>query len=147
MSSDRDVKSGLGGWLLLMAVGQVITPLSQVFEFLTVTFPALKHSSPGLLGVVVWFEVVTSLVMTCACIYMAFLFFTKKLLFPKFYVGFIILMLILIILDAWLSTLVMPEVPMFNDVTIGRLVSFLPACLIWIPYVMMSKRVKVTFVN
>jgi 1-acyl-sn-glycerol-3-phosphate acyltransferase len=55
--------------------------------------------------------------------------------------------LIFIPLDAWLVVKVFPGEPMFNSETTKEFARSLITGVIWIPYMLLSKRVRVTFVE
>ena len=52
-----------------------------------------------------------------------------------------------IVLDAYAIKAVLPHEPVFDPDTLKELGRTLIASLVWIPYMLVSKRVKATFVN
>ena len=80
-------------------------------------------------------------------IYLIYLFFSKHYLFPKFYIGIVAVSLIFIPLDAWLVSFVVPNEPMSDAETMLEFARVLFVGLIWVPYMLISKRVKATFVE
>ena len=80
-------------------------------------------------------------------LFIAFLFFSKKKLFPKLYIGMLLFSLVFIVLDALAIKMVMPSEPVFDPDTLKELLRTVVASAIWIPYMLVSKRVKATFIN
>jgi len=85
--------------------------------------------------------------MVIASLYLVYLFFTKNRFFPKFYILIAISSIIFIIIDAWLVTKVLPSEPMLDEETMRELTRALISAAIWVPYMLVSKRVKATFVE
>ena len=80
-------------------------------------------------------------------LFLIYLFFTKKRLFPKAYIAISLAAIAFILLDAGVAKLVIPAVPMFDTETVTNLVRASVAAAIWIPYMLVSKRVKATFIE
>lgn len=72
-------------------------------------------------------EVLVNIGLITAWVYIAFLFFKKKAAFPKWYIGI------------WSFT------PVFDPDTSKDLIRLFITALIWVPYILVSKRVKATF--
>ena len=158
MSNDNELK-GLGGWLILVGIGVVIAPIRLLVTYVPLyktifedgTWEALTTVgsevynplwAPLLIG-----EIVYNSVMVVASIYLIYLFFSKHYLFPKLYIAIIAISLVFIPLDAWLVTKVLPSEPMFDPETTKEFMRTLISGLIWVPYMLISKRVKLTFVE
>lgn len=92
-------------------------------------------------------EVAFNAILIAASIYLIYLFFSKHYFFPKLYIGIIVASLIFIPLDAWIVTQVFPGEPMFDPETTKEFMRSLIACVIWVPYMLISKRVRTTFVE
>ncbi len=82
-----------------------------------------------------------------AWIFVAFLFFSKKKAFPKWYIGMLLFTLVFILVDAMAIKAVLPNEPIFDPETVKELGRTLIASFIWIPYMLVSKRVNATFVK
>ncbi len=157
--NDKDKLKGLGGWLILVGIGVVISPLRLSYEygpmyysiFTDGTFKAL--TTPGtefyhsLWGPLLIGEAICNSFLVLASVYLVYLFFTKHYLFPKVYIAIIVFSLFFIPLDAWVGSLVITDEPMFDPATTKELTRSLVAAIIWIPYMLVSKRVKATFVE
>ena len=150
--------SGLGGWLILPAIGLVIMPfrvgaiLLQIFvpiftdgTWEILTTPGSDQYHPLWAGLII-FEFLGNLGFIIAGIALVSLFFSKSRLFPKTYIAFLLINLCFILIDAWLGSFVITDEPMFDPDTTKELVRSLVAVVIWVPYMMFSKRVRNTFV-
>ena len=137
--ADDNKLNGLGGWLILVGINVVITPI--VFLVVLLQFDQ-KTWDPVLIGVIIYVGV--AFVASCILVY---LFFSKHQLFPKVYLGFLSVFFVVIPLTAWLVISLISEESFFNlEVTqvIGGKIIFVA---IWGSYILQSKRVKKTFIN
>jgi hypothetical protein len=154
---DQEPKK-IGGWLILVAIGVVFSPLRICFSLATIfppifsdgTWEALTTAgsefySP-LWGPLLIGEIVYNLGIFLASIYVAYLFFSKKKEFPTWYAGLALISIVFILVDAFLVTLILPEIPIFDSDTISALIPSLGAIVIWTPYLFLSQRSKETFV-
>ncbi|MGD8576108.1 MAG: DUF2569 domain-containing protein, partial [Thiohalophilus sp.] len=85
--------------------------------------------------------------MAIASLVLIYLFFKKHFLFPKVYIALALLTLVFIPLDSWLVTFIMPNEPVFDPDTTKEFARSLVSSMIWVPYMLVSKRVKATFVE
>jgi len=150
---------GLGGWLILVGLGIVVSPIriiAQVYPsysaiFSDGTFTAL--STPGnesynmTLAMIIIGEIAINIGLMLAWLYIAFLFFTKKRIFPRWYIGILVFTLVFIIIDALVFKLLLPGGLMFDPATIKEIMRSTIALFIWGTYTLVSKRVKATFVR
>ena len=158
MNDDSEIK-GLGGWLILVGIGVIIAPIrllvmnipNYVHIFKNGTWEALTTVGsesyrpfwePLLIGELTYISIMAAL-----SIYLIYLFFSKHYLFPKLYIILAALSIIFIILDTWLANIVLPNKPMFDPETTREFVRILITALIWVPYILFSRRVKATFVE
>ncbi len=158
MNKKDDLK-GLGGWLILVGIGVVIAPFRLAYEFgpmyysiftdgtfeiLTTPGTEVYHSlwAPLLIG-----EALCNSLLVLATVYLVYLFFTKHYLFPKVYIAIVAFSLFFIPLDAWVGSFVITDEPMFTPEITKEFVRTLVGAVIWVPYMLVSKRVKATFVE
>lgn len=158
MSENSELKS-LGGWLVLVGIGVVVGPFrlafgygpmyysiftDGTFQILTNTASEVYHPlwGPLLIG-----EALYNSIMVLASSYLIYLFFSKHYLFPKFYIAIVGISILFIPLDAWIASFVLPDEPMFDPATSNEFFRTLIGGAIWIPYMLISKRVKATFVE
>lgn len=158
MTGEKNLE-GIGGWLILVAIGIVITPIRIIILVMTIypeifstgTWEALTTQgsevysplwAPILIG-----EILINSGLLLVWLYMAYLFFSKKKTFPKLYIGIAVFSLIFILADAFAVKLVLPSEPVFDPDSVKELMRSLIMVVIWVPYMLVSKRVKATFVN
>jgi hypothetical protein len=150
---------GLGGWLVLPAVGIIIAPFIMLFTKLLPEIKLLRGgvwellAIPGSDSYIPWWgplfaaEMTINLGITVAWIFIAFLFFSKKKCFPMWYIGTMTFTLGFMVIDAIASKLAFPDLAAFDQNTVTVIAQQLVATLIWGRYMWVSRRVKATFVN
>ena len=147
------------GWLILVAIGVIITPLRMAYVLWTIyitlftdgTWAALTTEggavySPFWAPILIA-EMVANAAIGAAFLYMIFLFFSKKASFPKWYAAAAIFSAAFIVLDSYAVTWIFPGTPVFDLETGKEFGRSLVSCLIWVPYLFLSKRSKATFIN
>ncbi|MGY0216512.1 DUF2569 domain-containing protein [Endozoicomonadaceae bacterium StTr2] len=155
--SAKPEPKGLGGWLILVGIGVILGPLRMLgtawegfsplyiegaWSYLTIPGSAGYNSFIGqlLLG-----EIIANSLIILASLYLAYLYLGRKALFPKVYITILIASILIIVVDAIISTLVLPEQYHFEEVSQGELIRSVVSAVIWIPYMIHSRRVKNTF--
>lgn len=158
-NNQNDQLKGISGWLILIAIGIVLTPVRLIF-FVVTEYPEIIKSgaweqltTPGspmynpFFSPVLIFELIFNSLIILAWLYMAFLFFSKKLLFPKWYVSIAIVSFVFVLFDLLLAKLIFPNQPVLNPDIIKEIIRSAMMLFVWSPYMILSKRVKATFVN
>lgn len=158
MSQEKSIE-GLHGWLNLVAIGLILSPI-RIGAAIMSTYPPIFSTNtwhilttPGTVAYnSLWAPVIIGeLLINCGVIliwlYLAYLFFTKNRNFPKWYIGMAIFTLVFIIADAFAVKMILPNAPMFSPDTIKHLQQSMIMVAIWVPYMLVSKRVKATFIN
>jgi hypothetical protein len=157
-NEDKNLE-GIGGWLILVAIGIIATPISIVMlvmvpfteMFSTGVWEALTTQggeaysplwAPVLIG-----EILINSGILLVSLYVAYLFFSKKVVFPKWFIGLVVFSLAFIIADAYAVKLVLPSEPVFDPDIIKELMRSLFVVVVWVPYMLISKRVKATFID
>jgi len=158
-NTESNELQGLNGWLILVGLGILIAPIRMIVFlytnyieiFNTGIWEALTTSGTEFyvvgFGSLLMVEVSINILLLFSTIYLAYLFFTKKALFPKLYMAIVIFSFIFIIIDSYVASLVFPEEKIFDKETLRELAKSAIAVFIWVPYMLTSKRVKATFVN
>lgn len=133
----------LGSWLLLLGLGVMLTPLRLVYSIGTTSLYSRLAGLSGLVLAARVFDIVANTFLLVLSVFAAILYIKRRDIFPRVYIFLLCYDLILIIssrvvLYAYLSTEMKGA---FSG--IGQL---LIAAIIWIPYLLLSSRVKETFV-
>ncbi|WP_426447235.1 DUF2569 domain-containing protein [Siccibacter colletis] len=137
----------IGGWLYLPALGLLATLVINAWS----AFYALKM----LLDNYAWFSgevrgvLITELLLFSGlfllALYVSSLFIRKKRQLPRFYIGMLLYGLAVLCADLWLGYHYLDMPLSYENVApLGRT---LISLFIWIPYFIVSVRVKRTFVN
>jgi Protein of unknown function (DUF2569) len=149
----------IGGWLIVIAIGLVISLLQNLtglFQSLAplrgpvwerLTDPSSPRYNAYWRGALI-FEVVAACLYLLMNLIAVILFFGKRRLFPILTVVFIPSIFILGLVDHYLGSLI-PAVAASQEHAKGvhwLAVKFV-ALHVWIPYLLVSKRVKATFVR
>lgn len=157
--SDKKELKGLRGWLILVGIGVVIGPFRLAYGFGPMyysiftdgTFQILTDAGSEayhpLWGPLLIGEALYNSLMVLVSAYLVYLFFSKHYLFPKVYIATVGISLVFIPLDAWVGSFVITDEPMFDPATAKEFVRTLIGGIIWVPYMLLSKRVKATFVE
>jgi len=159
MATRSDKLNGISGWLILVAIGIVLTPIRIAVVVLPMytgiftngTWEVLTYANGGLYdpfwAPILIGQIVINVGLIGLWLYVASIFFSKQAIFPKVFIGTLILSMAFIIIGAFALTLVMPEGPLFDSGAMKELSRTVIASIIFIPYMLKSKRVKATFIN
>lgn len=149
----------IGGWLTLVAIGLIFAPLRillftfkdiiPVFKpetWSTLTTPTSEayHSlwAPVLIG-----ELVGNLFFVVFGIILAVLFFQRRKIVPKLAIIFLLTNLGFVVADSLVAGMIPAVAQQDNASTVKEVVRGVVGAAIWVPYFIMSKRVKGTFVR
>lgn len=158
MTEERRLE-GLNGWLILVGIGIIFAPLRIIYEAFPVysglfsdgswevlTNPASATYNQLWASLLIG-EISVNAGLVLLWLFISYLFFSKKKLFPRCFIGILLFTLSFGLIDALAIKAVLPNEPIFGPDTTTDLVRSLIGMLIWIPYMLKSKRVKTTFVN
>jgi len=160
ISPPPPVEKKIGGWLYLIAIGLVANPfvvLSVMFKDL---LPALKpetiklmstqgtvYYNPGLLNLI-YFESGFYLVLLIAYIYLLTAFFRKQRNFPPVFMVIYLVNMAFIIFDTFAVHLITQSSGVYpSELSFVSIIWQAVVCAIWVPYMILSVRVKETFVK
>jgi hypothetical protein len=160
--SDKQIEKnlqGLGGWLIIVGIGIVVGPFKNIITIVPIyerifegdvwnnlTTPGTSAYHP-FWSTFISLEIILNAGLLIATVYLAYLFFTKRKQFPKFYIGLAVFTLVFIFIDALGSKVVFPNEPFFDPDFTKQLIQSLLVVVIWVPYMLRSKRVKATFIE
>jgi hypothetical protein len=152
--------SGLGGWLVLVGIGRVLSPILVLRAILFTFLPQLTNGTMDLLSQpgsaaysslwrpTILFELCSNIIMLIFGIMLLFLFFGKKKLFPKMFIGVMILQLVIVVIDAVFVYMIQSSISVSLNVNpISPVIRQLVNAGVWIPYTLVSARVKNTFIR
>lgn len=151
--------NGLGGWLILVGIGVVISPFRLLYELVPMYSGLISNNTFGILlspdsgyyhpfiAMFVGLEALLNLAMLAGSGYLLYLFFSRHYLFPKLYIALAVASILILVLDAVIAANLLPSMEVFTGEWFGDLTRTLVAAMIWIPYMLVSKRVKATFVR
>jgi hypothetical protein len=134
---------GIGGWLILPAIGTVISPFVMAYwTFETAT--ALSGPLTTGLKIFISIEALFNLGLTIAWIVAIFMLFKHKRSYPRLFVTILAVTLVGTVLDLVLAVTSFNADIDAND--IKGLARSVIGLAVWGPYMFISKRVKNTFV-
>lgn len=160
MEVQTDELKGLRGWLILVGIGVVLTPIFGLHKLVTVFLPMFQNGDwealttvgevaymPNFAAVVI-FEIASNCLLYLLAIGGVFLFFTKSRMFPKVWIIVMGASAIAVIVDSALIAVFLPALEGVDDAGLIRdsIVQTL-ASAVWITYLLKSKRVKATFIE
>ncbi|MFZ1083894.1 MAG: DUF2569 domain-containing protein [Terracidiphilus sp.] len=142
---------GIGGWLILPAIGLAISPLFSIhgiikdMSILTgATHQYFLSTHPAMAGLIL-FEAITNIIFLLAAACLNFLFYSKKKIFPKSMIAYLVIIFVLLLADHLMAGALSPSANHTSGL-FSVIRAFLQAC-IWIPYFLNSERVEQTFVH
>lgn len=148
--------TGIGGWLVLMALGQVFGPLRALGETINTAYTAADYATnaqvPGAVSVM-RFEETMAWAYVALAFFVSFLFFTKRRIFPRAFIVLALFSFVYFAIDMVVTSTVfgLPVNKLvglyFEDQNNVRSMTQSIMLLPWVAYVLMSRRVKNTFIR
>jgi Protein of unknown function (DUF2569) len=144
--------AGIGGWLILVAIGQVLGPLkvlASIFDYYTKLWTKYPIAAYG--------EAALNMSLLALICYTTYLFFQRSRLFPKFFVYEYVATILFYPLDVIFTAATLNGYTgqsietvvssMMTPDLVGPWIAAIITAAIWIPYIKLSKRVANTFVS
>jgi len=164
MKQQKDIEAtekqydNIGGWLILVAIGLIFTPIRLLVVVVKDLLPVLsgdvwsRLTTPGtesyhaLWAPLLIFEMVGNCLFILFSIIIAIFFFQKRTFVPKLIIALLLSNLVFVAIDYFAADLI-PFIAAQEDMgSLIELMRVFIACLIWVPYFLVSKRVKGTFI-
>ena len=151
--------NSIGGWLIFVGIGIVFSPLIMFSQMVPLYSDLLKPGMWNALtsvgsqyyiesySILLIAEMIINALIFSISLYLIFLFFSKKVLFKKVYIGLAVFTPIFLFSDAFIVQKVLEMEELFDAETSKELFKSIITVCIWVPYMLMSKRVKRTFIN
>jgi|LakMenEpi03Aug12_release.lakeMendotaPanAssembly.Ray.scaffolds.fasta_scaffold1375763_1 hypothetical protein len=149
---------GIGGFLILPIIGLVITPIKSLLIVLSIHIPILtkenwsRLTTPGtedyhpLWAPVLVGELGLNIFFAIFAIIVLILLFKKNRYLPKLIIIFYISNLILMGIMFYIANLIPIVAQTPDPESVGEITRAIIGATIWVPYFLISKRVKNTFV-
>jgi hypothetical protein len=160
METTSNEPRGIGGWLILPALGLIITPFRMGFQFYHDLLPVLASETWNALtdsgsaayhplwGPVLIFEVVANLALFAYTLWLLWLFFNKSKRVPRLFIIWLALLAVTQIIDLLLTNQIPAVASQPTDPeSIKDVARSIIGAAIWIPYFMKSRRVDNTFIE
>ncbi|MEH6537755.1 MAG: DUF2569 family protein [Psychroserpens sp.] len=155
ITTKEDNLEGIEGWLYFIGFIVVVFPLVLIFKALptyfsmftdgtwdAITTPGFKSYNP-LWGPLIYIEILINIGLLFACILVVYQFFLKKKTFPKWFIGILLFRLVFNFVDELAVITIIPE----KTIDASQHIYFLIGMSLIIWYILVSERVKATFVN
>jgi Protein of unknown function (DUF2569) len=150
---------GIGGWLILVVIGLVVTPIRLTYLLMTTYVPIFRDGSwsqlttPGmpayhaLWAPVLSFEIVGNMLILVLALVTLFCLIRKSRKTPKMAIALYGWAAVFVVIDSFVGNLIPAVAAQSDPASVKELMRSLIGAAIWIPYFLVSKRVKATFVN
>ncbi len=150
---------GIGGWLVLAAIGLMIAPIRIAYGLLSDVVPAFtggaweKLTTAGspayhpLWAPLLITETAGNILFILFPLAILFFFFRKKRCAPLLMIIFLLSNLAFVAVDYLMAMRIPIVAAMPDESTPTEIIRLAVACAVWVPYFLRSKRVKNTFVK
>jgi len=145
-------EAGIGGWLIIVLIGLIVTPIRLSITLVRDFVPLLNSMSTldayPKLQTVVYIETASNLIFVILAIVLLFMMFNKDKRFPKLMIIVNVSNLIFVLADATYASQLQVLYQVFDFVDSSKeIIRAIVGTAIWVPYMLVSKRVKLTFIK
>jgi hypothetical protein len=138
------IYSSIGGWLIVVAIGLLVSPVGILYFVFAEIIPGFRavplSEVSGSFKFYLGLNLGLNLLLFAYVIVAAVLFFQRRRIVPRLIISLYVLNLLFVLLDRFVFMTASGDQWMFG------IVSGVVSALIWIPYFLISKRVRATFV-
>jgi Protein of unknown function (DUF2569) len=157
--SEQKLLKGIGGWLILPLLGLILSPLIKIYMIYEGLWPIFSPdywedlTSPSselyhpLWSRLLIFEVAGNLTIFLLGLAALVSFLKKSRKAPRFVIMWLLLSLVFVAADTYFRGNIPGAVQEYDNILSSDLLRAGIPAAIWIPYFLISKRVKATFVN
>jgi hypothetical protein len=157
--AEPEVPSGIGGWLVLPLLGLVLTPLRISFSLYKDMWPIFSEGYWGALTTstseayhpywapLLVFEIAGNVLLVVATLALLYFFLGKSKYAPRLMIGWLAFILVFNGTDFFAASLIPAVAALDDSESAKELGRAAIGAVIWIPYFLVSKRVKATFVK
>jgi Protein of unknown function (DUF2569) len=135
---------GFGGWLLIPVISTVVMPLFPAFA-LAELFEALKTADLAAVPGTFWRFLALQLALFIGWLYAIGLMFYRRAAYPRVLIVLMLAIPAVLLVDILAMALAGDTERL--AVKLKALGKALIPCLIWVPYMLVSRRVRNTFAN
>jgi len=136
---EKPIPSGIGGWLILPAIGLILSPVLWALGLIVMAFAIPKYP------IIISLNIALGIALLGLLIWTAIQFFRKKKNAPKLMISCLIAKPAMTAV-LWAVATAMNEYEFAADYQ-GELIQVVIISAIWGRYFSVSKRVKATFIN
>ncbi|MGJ5205324.1 DUF2569 family protein [Bradyrhizobium sp. HKCCYLR20261] len=145
---------GIGGWLVLVAIGQVLGPIRYLIS-LADYVRSIRDEVWTRFPAMIWGEIALSLALLAFSAYTTILMFKHARSFPRFFIAEMLFTVVVPLLDVLAIAAIlaisldraMTDFLSRESINAGQLAITAISAAIWIAYVLRSRRVANTFVK
>lgn len=149
----------IGGWLILVAIGLIVTPFRVVNTLMTDHWPIFRDGHWELLtdessaayhalwAPLITFEIAGNIVVIALAVITLVFFFRKSARTPRFAIGWYAFGAIFLLVDQLLGNLIPAIANDPSSSNAAEMIRSAAVAAIWIPYFLLSERVKSTFIR
>ena len=148
---------GLGGWLVLPLISLAIAVVARGYGLVTEILPIFTQghweylTTPGseqydpLWGVMIVYETAGMIALLVASVFLLAIAFQRSRFFPFLMVGYLAFYPVFVVGEIYLAESILALG--VNDEMVKALVQSVLYAVVWVPYFLVSRRVKQTFVR